>query len=117
MLTIEKPEHYRSEKYLLFLRTLPCCKCGRSKSPYLDVTPAHQELYQEGSIGDKSDDLVALPLCTECHRLEHQVGKKTFWKKLDRQRMIYEHLKLYIGRLESVKCSAISSMFSDMKSR
>lgn len=116
MLTIEKPERYRSDKYKRFLRTLPCCKCGRSKSPYLDVAPAHQELYKAGSVGSKSDDLAALPLCTECHRLEHQTGVKTFWKNIDRQRMIYEHLKLYIGRLESAPCSAISSMSLDTKS-
>ena len=66
-----KPMTARSEKYLAFVRSLPCCICG---SPY---TVAHHAGTDRG-MGLKCSDLHTVSLCTHCHVDVHQQGVATF---------------------------------------
>lgn len=62
----------RSNKYLKFIRTQPCCVCG--------ITPsqAHHESLTGRGVSVKCSDYETMPLCHTCHALRHQVGKKSF---------------------------------------
>lgn len=83
-LCVPKNRKVRCKAYLEWLRTQPCIVCGRQPSEYLSVMAAHQNLTKNAKgISTKVDDTWALPVCTECHRREHNAGVKTFWKDAD----------------------------------
>ena len=60
MTVLIKPSTPRNKKYLAWIRTLPCCLCGRPQ----DVQAHHSE---SGGMGIKGSDYSALPLCPVCH--------------------------------------------------
>ena len=66
-----KVKTYRSEAYLSFVRTFPCCVCGNT------ATDAHHTGTNRG-MGIKANDLTAVPLCRKCHTELHSVGVNTF---------------------------------------
>jgi hypothetical protein len=93
-----KSKIFRSEKYKRFIRSLPCCVCGRPESE-----AAHQKL-GEGGMGIKPPDTQCLPLCHECHTKEHQMGELSFWFKVfrvDRKKEIIKCLTLYLEKIKS----------------
>lgn len=59
-------------EFLRWLKTKPCCVCGRSP-----VDAAHvkfgSKFYGKRSVGmsEKPDDRWAVPLCRECHTSQH----------------------------------------------
>ena len=61
-----KPQTYRNSKYMRFIKTLPCCVCGRMPSD-----PHHVKEKGKGGICLKPSDLNCIPLC----RLHHQEGE------------------------------------------
>ncbi|MBW1812162.1 MAG: DUF968 domain-containing protein [Deltaproteobacteria bacterium] len=97
MVGYPKPKPIRLPRYLEFLTTLPCTRCNRVKSEYLDIVPAHQGFGYDPGMATKNNDNLALPLCTECHDREHH-GAKTFWKGFDRKMAIIKCLTLYLWR-------------------
>ena len=65
---IPKNKAWRSPKYLAWVRTLPCCICGR---------PAGEAHHIKGighmsGIGIKASDAMTMPLCREHHSEMHQ---------------------------------------------
>lgn len=67
----------RDKKWLAVVRRkLPCVVC--LKSP---CDPAHIRIGFNG-IGIKPGDDKVLPLCRIHHSEQHQVGEKTFWKRI-----------------------------------
>jgi hypothetical protein len=70
----------RNERYLAFLRLLPCINCA---APY-SVEAAH---FGPHGISQKASDLDALPLCRRCHRTGmrsyHTLGPRDFAKVHD----------------------------------
>ena len=62
----------RSEEYLKFIRTLPCCVCGAAAEPH------HAGRSYKGL---KSSDYSCVPLCRQDHRELHHIGVLTFQKK------------------------------------
>ncbi len=65
---VPKPVTLRSEPYLAYVRTHPCCLCGASPSE------AHHWSHHGGVMGAKVDDYRTVPLCTEHHRYWHDHG-------------------------------------------
>lgn len=63
-------EFYRSEKYLAYIRSLPCCVCDRPD------TQAHHT--EAGGVAMKGSDLSCIPLCPICHAKAHAEGI-SFW--------------------------------------
>lgn len=84
---------YRSEKYLSFIRSLPCCMCG-SQSP----NDPHHEGLHAGGMGLKAPDSHCVPLCRSCHTLHDTIGAKSFWRKHDVKMLIIKYLTMYIER-------------------
>jgi len=59
----EPPE--KCEAWLKYVRTLPCCNCGRG--PDLVPIEAHHE--GKKGVAQKVRDTLAVPLCVSCHRV------------------------------------------------
>ncbi|MBI5643316.1 MAG: DUF968 domain-containing protein [Deltaproteobacteria bacterium] len=72
-----KPKTYRSDKFLRFVRTLPCCVCG---SPETVAHHTERGMYG-GGIGIKGSDLSGVPLCGYHHQALHTIGVNTFLEK------------------------------------
>ena len=70
-----KVKTLRSERYLSFIRTMPCVFCGYTNQS----EAAHVRFRNKGGMGLKPSDFRAVPLCRACHGMQHQVGEKTFW--------------------------------------
>jgi hypothetical protein len=68
----------RRGQHLAFVRQLPCVACGRA-SP---SEAAHVRSGSDAGAGIKPSDRYSLPLCTECHALQHQFGELRFWSVL-----------------------------------
>lgn len=62
------------EKFLAFLRTKPCCICGR-----VGETEAAHIRIGFRALGKKPDDKDATPLCAEHHREQHSMNETIFW--------------------------------------
>jgi len=85
---------YRSTKYLEWIRRQPCLRCGRVPSQ-----AAHQGLGYR-AMGKKQPDSYTVPLCFECHQLEHAAGQKTFWESYANIDVKMEIIKLLTRFLE-----------------
>jgi hypothetical protein len=70
-----KTKAARDKKYLAWIRTLPCAVCGKPGPS----EAAHQRILQGGGIGLKPSDYESIPLCTDCHHIEHAVGSLCLW--------------------------------------
>ena len=94
----QKEKTPRDKKYLLWQRTQPCANpyCCKTGNDYESVVPAHNK---GGGVSNKSSDYEALPLCNTCHQREHLKGFDTFWKGIDRERLVKEHLERYRGKI------------------
>lgn len=67
----------RSRDWLDFLKTLPCCVCGRTRN----VDPCHTpRLSSEGArgMGQKRNDFGAIPMCSIHHKEQHSIGWPSF---------------------------------------
>ena len=66
----------KQARYLAWLHTLPCCRCG-SAGPI----EAHHEWAVGGrAYGQKEPDHQAVPLCRPCHeRRTRGCGRENFW--------------------------------------
>lgn len=72
------------------VRALPCCACG-ARGP---SDPHHVQ--SRGAGGDRRS---LVPLCRDCHRLLHQIGRRTFeaLAKVDLAAIAAELWKRYGG--------------------
>src|SRR6478735_5564014 len=69
------PHFRRRAQHLVFIRQLPCVACGQAPPS----EAAHMRSGSDGGAGMKPSDRFSLPLCTECHALQHQFGELRFW--------------------------------------
>ena len=86
----QKQKPYRNEGYKAFIRSKPCWICGIKPSQAAHV----RKHYWGAGAGKKPSDLVTLPTCQMCHRLEHDGNKKI--SDLDKFREIINLLMEYI---------------------
>ena len=70
-----RPEFRRRSRHLAFVRQLPCVVCG--KAPPSET--AHVRSGSDAGTGIKPSDRYCVPLCTDCHALQHQFGELRFW--------------------------------------
>lgn len=90
-----KTKTLRSEKYLKFVRLLPCAICKT-----MDGIEAHH--ISTGGMAMKGSDLQTVPLCRLHHAEYHQFGKETFWQRhnADRWEVVAKTLELYVEEKE-----------------
>jgi hypothetical protein len=72
------PHFRKREQHLAFIRQLPCVACDQAPPS----EAAHIRSGSDGGAGMKPSDRFSLPLCTECHALQHQFGELRFWSVL-----------------------------------
>ena len=73
-----KPNPRRRTEHLAFVRQLPCVACGKAAPS----EAAHVRSGSDGGAGMKPSDRYSLPLCTDCHAIQHEFGELTFWSVL-----------------------------------
>jgi hypothetical protein len=66
--------------YLAWLRTQPCCLCGRTPADaaHLRVGSINHDKRDTG-MGERSSDFWALPLCRDHHQQQHSMNELEFW--------------------------------------
>ena len=86
-----KKKIFRDRSYLDYIKSLPCCNCGREAEPH------HTQV---GGTGIKGSDYRTVPMCRTCHMILHQNGKETFQKKfnVNFNERIIEYLEEYLGK-------------------
>lgn len=72
-----KPKTPRNPNYLKFVRGLPCSVSGVD----YNVVAAHVRIGSCAGIGLKPSDFRTVPLSTELHMRQHQIGERSFWKE------------------------------------
>jgi hypothetical protein len=70
----------RDEKYLAWIRTLPCVICGdpRSEAAHLRIASINDDKRETG-MGEKPSDRWVLPLCRLHHSRQHSMNEAEFW--------------------------------------
>jgi hypothetical protein len=69
----------RDEKYLTYIRSLPCALCGaKAIAAHVRFACPIADKRETGK-GEKPDDRWALPLCPGCHDRQHGTGERHFW--------------------------------------
>ena len=72
----------KDRAHLEFVRGLPCIICANN----ISVEAAHLSMGDRRAakrpkgFGEKADDTWTLPLCGDCHRLQHGMNETAFWK-------------------------------------
>lgn len=89
------PKHPRIEDpaHLAFIRTLPCVKCNTSPCEAAHLRSGGTG----GGMGMKPSDKWTLPLCHDCHALQHRVGEVTFWGDIEAAKKLAHNLYLLSG--------------------
>ena len=72
----------KNERYLQFIRSLPCCICGDDTT--VEAAHIRSVSLEHGKrwtgMQEKSSDKWALPLCNDHHREQHTMNEMAFWK-------------------------------------
>ncbi|MGV3000766.1 DUF968 domain-containing protein [Vibrio sp. E150_018] len=66
---------WQSEKYLKFIRSLPCCATGRHGTDSDPVVAHHLIGHGEGKMGGKAHDLFTMPMLASVHQEFHHDPK------------------------------------------
>ena len=78
-----KNKPYRSKKYLAWISEQPCAQCWK----YPPSDPAHQRILQGAGMGKKPPDNHVLPLCHDCHTIEHTKGVMELWPGYEKEEL------------------------------
>jgi hypothetical protein len=70
---------FRSPAHLAWLRTLNCACCGASGS----TEAAHIRVGTDGAAGTKPSDFFTVPLLPYCHRRQHSISEREFWRQVN----------------------------------
>ena len=80
---IKRPRQH-DEAHLQFLRGLPCLVCEDNTSTeaaHIRMSDARAAKKNPG-VGQKPHDFWCVPLCSRCHREQHEVGEEAlFWDR------------------------------------
>lgn len=91
----KRETRFRSQRHLNHVRSHACVVCD-AEAP---IEAAHVRLGSGAGMGQKPHDYYAVPLCgwrednVGCHRRQHAIGEKTFWKDLDVQAIMGELIR------------------------
>ena len=78
----QREPRQRDWRHLDFIRSQPCCICGRIDTEAAHIRAASLAHGKRATGGaEKSSDKWALPLCNGHHREQHTMNELAFWKK------------------------------------
>lgn len=78
---MQRQPREKDDKHLGFIRGLSCLVCGDNTSceaAHVRMADARADKRYVGK-GEKPDDCWVLPLCSRCHRTQHDMGEKRYW--------------------------------------
>ena len=76
-----KQPRIHDDAHLDFIRALPCLVCGDNTS----TEAAHIRFgdlrvdKRPTGMGEKPSDCWVVPLCGDCHRIQHEMSERQFW--------------------------------------
>lgn len=77
----QREPRVKDDKHRAFIGTLLCVACLDDTSVECAhisrASPIYGKRYR--GKGEKSDDCWTVPLCSKCHRLQHEKGEDEFW--------------------------------------
>jgi hypothetical protein len=80
----QKEPRVRDEKHLNYVRSLPCCICGRRDVDAAHIRTASLEHGKRGlGMQEKASDCWIVPLCRFHHSEQHSMSEMGFWKRYD----------------------------------
>lgn len=114
---VRKPDTRTSRSHKNFIRSLPCCSCG--KPPRSEQ--AHIRAGTDGGMSLRPSDRYSVPLCNACHLTgpgaQHSVGELAFWAERGVDPYgLAEHLWTNSGDL-SAGTRAVLRMFMEIMQR
>ena len=71
---------YKSKDYLNYIRSMDCVACDHT--PFA-ITVHHESLGLKAMGKNLIPDSYTIPLCVRCHGIRHDIGYRTFWKKIN----------------------------------
>lgn len=76
-----KQPRVKDEAHLDFIRSLPCVSCGNDTATEAAHLRAGNLNYGKRPTGlqEKPSDKWTLPLCSKCHRDQHEGDEEFFW--------------------------------------
>ena len=77
---------WKSQRHLKHVRSHACVNCDASAP----IEAAHVRIGSDAGMGRKPSDYFAVPLCKDCHQLQHTVGERTFWEGKDVAEIIHQ---------------------------
>ena len=92
----QKQPPFKSQRYLRWVRTLPCSICGTDQN----IEAHHIIGHNLSGMGMKPHDTLTMPLCQKHHKELHDNGAETFDRKYRQMRdpaQVY-HVNLTLGR-------------------
>jgi hypothetical protein len=102
MLNNWKPQTYRNEAYLQFIREQTCCVPGCNETP---CDPHHVKEVGTGGMSLKCDDLLTVPCCRRHHSEFGNCGKETAQGrfKINFIEIERDMLRKYVKQLQPMK--------------
>lgn len=85
---MQKKKRVKDPAYIEYIRSIPCIVC-LLKGLESASEDHHVNEKGKGSMGSKTDDRRAIPLCHPHHAEFHDTGRETFSKKYD---LDYEYI-------------------------
>ena len=79
---VRQPSQIRCQGHLKLVRGFRCAiegKNGHECSNHIEA--AHVRTETDGGTGLKPSDIYAIPLCSDAHKEQHQIGEPAFEKK------------------------------------
>ena len=78
----QRQPRVKDNKHLEFIRSLPCCICGRIDTEAAHIRTANIQIgKRETGRGEKPSDQWTVPLCCAHHAEQHGMNEMAFWKK------------------------------------
>lgn len=85
-----QPRIHRAD-HLAFVRTLPCLVCADDISTEACHIRFPDRRVDKRPVGnsEKPDDMWVLPMCGECHRRQHSLNERAFWRGVGIDPILY----------------------------
>jgi hypothetical protein len=72
----KRSTRWRSQKHLTFVRGHACVMCDAGAP----IEAAHIRMGSGAGMAQKPHDYLAVALCADCHRKQHSMSERDFWK-------------------------------------
>jgi hypothetical protein len=80
----KRASRWKSPAHCNFVRSHACCNCDSE----VNIQVAHVRMGSGAGMGQRPDDYRTVSLCCDCHRRQHEIGERTFWKGRDVEALI-----------------------------